>query len=210
VQVLRLRSVVVWLLFLSGLTLVAGCGSDQVELPPPTITQEEILDNKQEGSFAGDRYNEQAVQERLKQMSKGDSPEEAYAYILSLVGESYISYRDTYASLENSNNKQQLPKVDTNPPAEEAGNEAKKLLKEGVGNQGELLNKTNKSMYETFYYENDHLEAAVAYLRDQMNYEKWSVIDDWVVYRWTLLSDYQLEKDLSIAKKILEESIYPS
>lgn len=185
---MRIRGIV-WLV-LGSLVLVAGCVSSPVKLPPPTLTQEEILDNKQAGSFAGEAYNQQAVQERLQKMPKEDSPEEVYAYILSLVGEGYINYRETYDSLEKSNVSQQLPQEDSNAVTHR-----------------DLLNTTNLSLCKTYYNENIRLDATVAYLRDEMNYGKWFVIDEWVVYRWTMLTDYQMEKDLAIARKILDESI---
>lgn len=93
----------------------------EAKLTPPPMKIEEVLANKQAGTFAGDRYDKKAVEEKLQQMPKGISSEQAYAYILSLVGESYLEYRDTLVSLEDPNYRQKMLKVDPNAPAVATG-----------------------------------------------------------------------------------------
>lgn len=395
-QILRLRNMA-WLL-LCVMVLISGCAAKQPvsnDIPPPPMTLDEILAQKKEGSFAGARYDEKAVQKQLQQIPGELSPEETYTFILSLVGESYTRYRDAYAYLENPNyNQQQLQAPNTLagemganlkvvvvldcsgsmagsvpggvkmdlakqavyefvaklPPGSQVGlrvfghkgsssekdkaegsktelvypitpyneqafaealqsfsprgwtpiakslnaawqdlsaqkeegaqyiiylvsdgietcggdpvavarsinqsdiqaivniigfdvdDEAQQQLKEAAAagggnyvtvknqqelqeafqaelkariqddfyNKQKLLRKISTSMSETSITENKRLKAAVAYLQNRMNYKKWSAINQLVLNRWIILSEYQVEKNLSVSKKILDESL---
>ncbi len=177
----------VWLLMLGCVMVMAttGCVADKTKHPPP-LTLEEILANKDKGTFAGDCYDEKAVQEQLRQMPKEISPKDAYGYILGLVGESYVQYRNIYDNLEEN----------------EGGSD-----QESKGR--DLLWKTNLSMSDTYKRESDRLIAALVFLQDRMNYGEWSVVNGWVVNRLTMLSNYQMEQDLSIARNIMDKNTAP-
>lgn len=178
-HILRVRIMAWSLVFM--MVMIAGCTSDQAKHLPP-VTLEEILANKEEGIFAGDRYDKQAILGCLKKFPRGLSSEEAYSYILSLVGETYVRYQDVYVSQWEDGSVNQV-------------------------NGQEILWETNKSMFETYKQENRRLKVVLTLLQDKMSYEDWSVIDEWVINRWTLLSNYQMEQDLVITKKIFDESL---
>lgn len=194
-QILRMKTIVG--LLLCVIVLAAGylfsldkqppgakvnSGVSQEPLSPPPLKLEEILATKQEGAFAGDHYDKKAVEEKLQQMPKGLSDEETYAYLLSLVGESYVQYRDTIASLENPNS-----------------------LATEMGTNMHLLSTTDNSVYEAYMREKNRLDAAAFYLRDQMDYKQGSLINQWVLNRWTLLKDYHEEKYQSISSRIMNK-----
>ncbi len=183
-HVLRIRSMVY--LLVCVMVFVTGCMNDKARHPPPT-TLEEILANKNEGNFAGDCYNEKAVREQLWNLPRDLSPEEVYAYILGLVGETYTQYQEVYISLEEN---------------------------EGGPDQGskgrDLLWKTNLSMSETYIRESNRLKTALVFLQERMDYKNWSVVNELIVNRLNMLSNYQMEQDLFITKKIIDESLIGS
>ncbi len=133
-------------LLLCVLVLATGCMSGHTEntgeratyearqekLHPPPLTLDKVLANKNEGSFAGDRYDVQAVQEKLQQMPRGLSTEKTYAYLLSLVGETYSKYRGSYAYIEDPGYRQQELYLDPNAPVTVAVSEVNKLKVEVI------------------------------------------------------------------------------